>query len=73
MLTVDTLSCMPRKPLTESEKKVGLAARIHPSLLKQLGELARADERTLSFMVDRAIRFYLAHVAEHGKDEKRRR
>lgn len=56
-----TVLGMPRKPLPEVEKKVGLAARVYPSLLKELEEMGEADDRTISYMVDKAIRYYLEH------------
>jgi hypothetical protein len=62
--TVFTLPVMPRKQLPESEKRVGVAARIYPSLIEALQELGREDDRTFSYMVERAIREY---VERHGK------
>lgn len=59
-----TLSGMPRKPMPPTEKRVPLGARILPHLIDALHELAAADERTLSQMVERAIREY---VERHGK------
>jgi len=64
--TAFTLPVMPRKSLPESEKKVALGARVDPSLFVALAELASADERTLSFMVERAVREY---VERHGKSQ----
>jgi predicted HicB family RNase H-like nuclease len=61
--TVATLSRMPRKPLDPSEKKVGLAARVDPQLLVALQRMATADDRTLSYMVEKAIRDF---VERHG-------
>lgn len=69
MITLVTLPCMPRKPLSESEKRRGLGARILPSLIDRLQEMADADRRTLSFMVEDAIREYIER--RDGKPPKR--
>lgn len=66
---VDILPAMPRKPLPPSDKKVGIAARIDPTLLSELQDAARADERTISFLVEKAIRQYLEGL--RGKPKKR--
>ena len=67
--TVDTLPVMPRKPVPASEKKVGIAARVDPALLAELEDIARADERTVSFMVEKAIRMLVESM--RAKPKKR--
>lgn len=70
--TADTLSSMSRKPLPSSEKKVGLAARVDPALLAGIQALAEADDRTLSYMVEKAIReFVEKHRGKVGHAGKR--
>jgi hypothetical protein len=64
MLTAVTLPDMPRKPAVENEKKLPVAARLAPSVLEAMQILADADERTLSFMIERAVREY---VERHAK------
>lgn len=44
--------------------RIPLNARVNQSLLDEMKALARADRRTLSYMVERAIREY---VERHGK------
>jgi predicted transcriptional regulator len=51
---------MPRKPYPNSEKKQPIGARLRPDMLERLQALADADRRTLSFMVEEAVREYLA-------------
>lgn len=58
---------MPRKPAPESAKKVGLAARVDPALIAALQELADADDRTLSYMVEKAIREFVAKPPADAK------
>ena len=58
-----TLSGMARKALPESEKKGYAAARVSNQLLAALSEMARADQRTLSFMIEKALREF---VERHG-------
>lgn len=59
MFTSAMLPTMPRKPLAESQKKAGLAARVDPTLIAALQVLADEDDRTLSYMVEKAIREYV--------------
>lgn len=66
MLAPVTLPPMSRKPLPESEKRIQVAARVLPSVVSALQALADADRRTLSFMVEEAIREY---VERHGKKQ----
>lgn len=54
--TAITLPDMPRKPLPESEKKVPVAARVDPAVFNVFVELARDDDRTISYMVEKAMR-----------------
>ena len=61
-----TLPAMPRKPLPQTEKRVPLGARILPSLLTALRELADEDRRTLSFMVEDSIREYVERRAKRS-------
>lgn len=59
-------SAMPRKTV-ESEKKIPVTARIDPKLVESLSTVAREDRRTLSFMVEDAIRFFLDHRTKPKK------
>lgn len=65
MLTAVTLPAMARKLLPSSEKKSPVAGRVDPSLLAQFEALAAADRRTVSFMIEEAIREYVER--HHGK------
>jgi hypothetical protein len=58
-----TFPDMPRKRLTPTEKRAPLGARILPSLIKALQDMADDDDRTLSHMVERAIREYVERHA----------
>ncbi len=70
LLATYTLSPMPRKPLAESEKRRGIAARMLPSIIDKLQELADADRRTLSFMLEEAAREYIERHAAKLKGRK---
>lgn len=63
LATLPTLSDMPRKPTPEADKKVPIGARVDPHALSALAELARADDRTLSYMIEKAIREYVERHA----------
>ena len=63
--SVVTFPCMPRKSLPPSEKRAPLGARVYPDLIESLQAIARADDRTLSYMVERAIREFVER--HHGK------
>jgi hypothetical protein len=53
-----TLPCMPRKPESE-KKKVPVASRIERSIFDRLQAMATADDRNLSYMIEKAIKFFL--------------
>ena len=67
MYALATLSDMPRKPSPQHDKRLPLAAKVQPELLNGLRDLANRDERTLSFMVERAIREYLERHGDKSK------
>lgn len=71
MSTLNTLSWMPRKPMPESEKKVTVGGRIDPKLFQELTALADADRRTVSFMVEEAVRYFLEHARTKTRSRKR--
>lgn len=62
VVSVATLSWMPRKSLPQSEKKAPIAARIDPKLLDRLVAAARDDDRTLSYMVEKIVREYFERL-----------
>lgn len=68
-----TLADMPRKPLPVSEKKVQIGARVDPKLFAAMSDLADADDRTLSYMVERAVQEYVARHAPKLRADKRRK
>ena len=58
----------PFKPPTRPWHGKGLIplnSRVHPILLAKLKAIARADDRTLSYMVERAVREFVER--HHGK------
>jgi hypothetical protein len=62
--TFITFPGMPRKSLPPNEKRAPVGARVLPSLIAAVQELADADQRTFSFMVEKALREL---VERHGK------
>jgi hypothetical protein len=67
----DTLSWMPRKKIPQSEKKVAIAARVDPELRDWTESVAADDERTVSFMVEKALRLLREHMSKEPKRGKR--
>ena len=68
MLDALTLPAMPRKPMAISEKRTELAAaRITKSLMQRLTAIATADDRTISYVVEKAIELF---VDQHEKPHK---
>lgn len=59
MLTANTLLDMPRKPMPKADKKIHVAARVEPKIVDALLSLAGADDRTLSYMIEKAMREYV--------------
>ncbi len=70
--TADTLSWMPRKQLPIAEKKVQLAARIDPDLYEFIAELAREDDRTVSYITEKLLRESQARRLDAKLRDKRR-
>lgn len=69
-----TLPAMPRKPLPPSEKKAALGARVDPALLAALQAMADEDDRTVSYMVEKAVREFIErHTAKPPADRQRKR
>lgn len=60
---IATLPDMPRKTLPVSEKKLPVAARVHPSILQSLLDMAAADDRKLAYMVEKALREFVERHA----------
>lgn len=59
-----TIPDMPRKRLPVSEKKLPVAARVHPVIFHALMDMAVADDRKLAYMVEKALREF---VERHGR------
>jgi hypothetical protein len=59
-----TFPAMSRKPMPPAEKKVPLAARVDPALMRYVEQMAESEDRTLSYIVERIIR-------EHRADRQR--
>jgi hypothetical protein len=56
--TAFTISAMPKMP--ESEKKITVSARVQPSVLDALERIANADDRKVAYVIEKAIREYVA-------------
>lgn len=63
LATFATLPTMPRKK-SDSAKKEPLTARVDPSLIAAMDALAEELEHSTSFMVEKAIKFFLAHRSD---------
>jgi hypothetical protein len=73
MTTFDTLSWMPRRKLPTEEKRRGISARILPSLIDRLEQIADEHEWSLSFMIEKAIKAYVdQHAASKEPPAKSR-
>jgi hypothetical protein len=63
MSTIDllafTFTGMPRKPVPDADKKVAIGGRVAPSLLAAMQSLAEQDERTVSFLLEKAVTEYV--------------
>lgn len=59
-----TIRYMSRDSTIDGETARTVAARVSPGELRALEEVARANDRSASREVRRAIRFYLAHLEE---------
>jgi hypothetical protein len=72
----DTLSWMPRKKIPQSEKKVAVGARVDPELRDWLEDVAASDDRTVSYMVEKALLLMREHLGsrrEQPEEKKPRR
>lgn len=67
-----TIPDMPKRNMPESEKKVAAGARFKPAVLAALQALADADQRTLSFMIEKAVNEYVEKNASPSKRDKLR-
>lgn len=65
--TTLTLDRMPTKPLPESEKKVTIGVRLSPRGAMRLSEIARDDDRTVSYL---AAKILEAWIVEHDKPRR---
>jgi hypothetical protein len=60
---------MSRAPHQRETRSASVGLRIKPSLKAGLAQLARSEERTLNFYIERVLE---SHVAERRRKAKRR-
>jgi len=59
---------MPRTSDPDRPKKVNISARIDPHLLERIEAMADADERSVSYFVEKALREWLdLHAPKRGE------
>lgn len=61
---------MARKAEQDKAKKVGISARVDPQLAERFEALAAADERTVSYLVEKAMLEYLQRHDDAAKPKK---
>ena len=66
---VITLPAMPRKPVPPSEKKIAAGTRLDPQLFAELDALAKTEDRTMSYLIEKAVRQFLEGL--RGKARKK--
>lgn len=58
---VDNIPGMARRADTDKPKKVGISARVDPTLAEKFEAIADIHERTVSYFVEKAMAEYLEH------------
>lgn len=64
MSATATLPAMPRKPLAESEKKITIGSRVDPATFEAIERLAREDDRTISYVIEKLLKDALARLSQ---------
>ena len=54
----------------QREAKVPYTARFNSEALERLRKLAEADERTLSYMIDKAVREYVRRLDKQARRDE---
>jgi uncharacterized protein (DUF1778 family) len=62
---------MPRKKIPQSEKKVAVGARVDPELRDWVEDAAASDERTVSYMVEKALQLLREHMTKGDRKPRR--
>ena len=68
-----TLSSMARKPVPEADKKMAAGVRLTPDVLATLKAFAEEDERTLSYLIEKAVKEYVQRRQGKRPDKPQRR
>lgn len=63
MDTTTTLAVMPQTPRHASEKRSPVTARVLDRVIDALQAMADADDRTLSYMIEKALREFVERHA----------
>lgn len=59
MLAISTLPAMPRQKPSEDVKKHNAGTRLTDAAMTELEQIAMAEDRTISYLIERAVREYL--------------
>jgi predicted transcriptional regulator len=68
-MTTCTLLAMPTRKPTEEKKSATVSTRVAATELAELEQMAQADDRTVSYLIAKAIREFLER---HASAKKRR-